>query len=116
MGIFVRSPETHDTEKVHWKKFTNRTQGNRAVGGRLYLTDRRLMLEPNRIDAAPKGRAWSAALFSIVEVRADTPNGNLFSGGVRTRLRLDLDDGHSGYFEVNGVQDVLEVIERAVRA
>jgi hypothetical protein len=116
MGIFFKSPDVHDPEKIRWKKFANRTQGNPAVGGRLYLTDRRLIFEPNRIDAATKGRPWSASLDSIEGVGTDSPNGNLFSGGVRTRLRLDLDDGRSEYFVVNGVQDVIEVIEKAVRA
>ena len=115
MGIFFKSPDVHAPEKVHWKKVANRTQGNRAVGGRLFLTERRLIFEPNRLDAATKGRSWSAPLKSIAGVGKDAPTGSLISGGVRTRLRLDLDDGHSEYFVVNGVHHVVEIIERAIR-
>ncbi len=90
--------------------------GRRAVGGCLYLTDRRLIFEPDRVDAAMRGRPWSASLASIKAVGTDAPNGNLFSGGVRTRLRLDLNYECSEYFVVNGVQEVVEVIGRAVQA
>ena len=115
MGIWLKSPGLLDHETVRWKKFANRTQGNRAVGGCLYLTERRLIFEPNRFDAVTKGRSWSAWLKSIESVGTEAPNGYGFSGGLRTRLRLDLDDGHSECFVVNGVQDVITELDRAIQ-
>ncbi len=115
MGIFFKSPNIHAPEKVRWKKFANRTQGNRAVGGHLYLTQSRLIFEPNRMDAMLNGQSWSASLTSITTVGTDAPNGNVLSGGLRTRLKLDLEDGRSEYFVVNGVQEVVEVITEAAR-
>src|SRR5258708_1196187 len=114
MGIIFKSPEMQDHEWVLWRKFANRTQGNRAVGGRLHLTDRQLIYEPNRFDAVTKGRPWSATLASIQAVSTEGRNGSLFSGGMRTRLRIELETGSTEYFVVNRAQDVVKVIKGAV--
>ena len=117
MGVFIKSPHLSDAERVLWKKAANRTQGGRAVGGRLYLTETRLIFQPNRFDAATKGQPWSATLADIEGVSTEAPDGRLsglFSGGVRTRLRLDVSGGGSERFVINGVDTAVQKIRETV--
>jgi hypothetical protein len=113
VGIWVGGPALEQGETVLWERAANRTQaGRRAVGGRLFLTGSRLLFEPNRVDAATGGKNWSAPLASIRSVSTEPRDWNLFSGGLRTRLRLDLDDGVE-LFAVNHLDEVVTVIRRA---
>jgi hypothetical protein len=114
MGIWVRGPDLGQSEKVVWNRAANRTQSRgRAVGGRLYLTQERLVFEPNRVDAITGGSSWQAALGHIAGVSSQAPDGNAFSGGLRTRLRLDLADGSVELFVVNHLEDVVRTIRQA---
>jgi len=83
------------------------------VGGRLYLTDERLLFEPNRADAVGKGESWSTGLQAIREVGKEMPNGKRFEGGLRTRLRLDLQDGTYQRFVVKDLESVVQTLRRA---
>jgi hypothetical protein len=114
MGIFVRSPQLSGAESVLWKKAANRTQGGRSVGGRLYLTDTRLIFQPNRFDAVTKGHPWSVPLAGIESVSTEAPDGSPFSGGLRTRLRLDLSDGDSAFFVINGIETAVQKIQEGI--
>ena len=115
MGIWVRDPALEQVETVLWKRAANRTQSDRrAVGGRLFLTTSRLLFEPNRLDAVTGGENWSAPLASIRSVGIEPRDGNRLSGGLRARLRLDLADGDTELFVVNHVDDVVNVIKKAV--
>lgn len=119
MGIFFKPAQLAGDETLIWKKLANRTQGARAVGGRLFLTDRRLMFQPNRIDAVLRGRAWSTPLTLIERVGYEDPDGSLFSGGLfsgglRTRLRIDLVGGGTELFVVNGVDSAVQIIQKGV--
>lgn len=66
----------------------NRTQSDqRAVGGHLYLTDRRLVFEPHRFDASLSGRGASVPLHDITDViRVPRDLTHFFGGGLRARL------------------------------
>jgi hypothetical protein len=114
MGIWVRSPQLAGGERVVWKKYANRTQGGRAVGGRLYMTDSRLFFQPSRIDAATKGQFWSAPLAAIEGVSTDAPDGNYFSGGLRTRLQINVSNGATELFVVNHVGDAVQAIQQGI--
>lgn len=114
MGAFIKSPALSGNERVVWKKTANHTQSGRAVGGRLYLTDTRLIFQPNRIDAATKGQPWSASLAAIEGVSTEAPDGNLFSGGLRTRLQLSMSGGDSELFVVNGADAAVQVIQEHI--
>jgi hypothetical protein len=114
VGIWARDPVLAQTEAVLWKRAANRTQsGWRAIGGFLFLTGSRLLFEPNRVDAATGGKGWSAPLASILSVSIESPDGHLFSGGLRSRLRLDLDGGNTELFVVNRVHEVAAEIRKA---
>jgi len=110
----VRKPTLEATETVARNWAANRTQSDRrAVGGRLFLTGSRLIFEPNRFDAVAGGRPWSVPLTSVRTVGTELPDGKPFSGGLRTRLRLDLVEGKTELFVVNHVEDVAEVIRQS---
>ncbi|RMI31374.1 hypothetical protein [Nocardia stercoris] len=113
MGIWIRSPKLADGETVSWRRFANRTQGNRAVGGRLYLTGARVLFEPSHVDALTGGQSWSAPLEWVASVGSQLPTGGAFDGGLRTRLRIQLRDGTVELFVVNGLDDAIAVLQRA---
>jgi hypothetical protein len=124
MGIWVRTPDLEKTETVVWNRAANRTQSSgRAVGGRLYLTQSRLAFEPNRLDAVTRGRPWQTPLGAIAAVGSQAPDGKApdgkapggkaQSGGLRTRLRLDLSDGSVELFVVSRPDEVVKAIKGA---
>lgn len=114
MGIWFKHPHLSGAEQATWKSAANRAQRGRSVGGRLYLTNERLIFEPNRLDAATKGRPWSTLLDAIQCVATESPDGNVVSGGLRTRLRLDLVDGTTELFVVNDLESVVQTIDDGV--
>jgi hypothetical protein len=82
----------------------NRTQGKRAVGGGLHVTNHRLLFSPNLIDARLGGKPWSCALGDIVGVGVQHRRFSLlelFSGGLVDRVRIDLRDGRRELFVVD---------------
>jgi hypothetical protein len=113
MGIVFRSLHLMDSEKLLWEKFANRTQGRRSVGGRLYLTNTRLIFQPHRLDAALNGQSWIAPLNQIQEVVVEPPDGGRFNGGMRTRLLIRTDAG-TDHFVVNHVETAVDQIKQAV--
>lgn len=114
MGMWVREPTLEPAEEVLWKRAANRTQSDRrAVGGCLYLTAARLYFEPNRLDAMTGGQRWSAPLAAVRHAGTEQRDGNRLSGGLRTRLRLDLVGGGVELFVVNHVDNVAKVISQA---
>ncbi len=83
---------TDETWVAHYA--ANRSQGRRAVGGGLHLTTHRVLFSPNRIDASLGGEAWSCALTEIASLGIQPGKfalADLFSGGLRARLRINRD-------------------------
>lgn len=51
---------------MRWEARANRFQHRlRAAGGRIYLTDRRLVFAPHKLDSKLAGRVWSARLTDL---------------------------------------------------
>lgn len=121
MGFWVPQPRLNSSESLRWKQAANRTQGGRSVGGRLFITNERLVFQPNRFDSVTGGRSWSVGLSGIAGVRARQRaepllSEGLFSGGIRKRLQLDLTSGETELFVVNRLPELIGVIEKAVVA
>jgi hypothetical protein len=69
-GLRVKEPEFESSEMVVDEWRTNQWQMRiRSVGGRLYLTDRRLIFVPTRIEARLAGRVWAARLSELEGAR-----------------------------------------------
>lgn len=90
----------------------NRTQSNqRAVGGHLYLTDRRLLFEPHRFDASLSGRGASVPLRDISDViRVPRDLKHFFGGGLRARLGVVTARG-TDLFVVNDLGSKIQRIQ-----
>lgn len=115
MGIWIRSPRLTESETVTWKQLANRSQSNkRAVGGCLHLTPSRLIFEPTHLDSLTGGRSWSTPLTTISTIGIEPRTGQVFNGGMRDRLRLDLTDGSVEFFVLNNLDEALPVLRDAV--
>jgi hypothetical protein len=101
-------------ESLIWSRRANHTQGPaRAVGGRLFLTDRRIVFVPHAFDRDLWGRAWSCPLSEIAEVGEEPRTWGLFDGGMRRRLRVTPNRGDKALFVVNKLRDAVQQIRAA---
>lgn len=95
----------------------NRTQGRRAVGGSLDLCDGLLVFRPNAFDRALGGEPVDIALAQVVDVGIEP--GRLspmefFSGGLRSRLRVQLADGTTELFVVRDPDHAAQLLLAAI--
>ena len=66
LGLRVSEPTFEEGEEVCWEARANRfQQGIRSIGGRIYLTERRLVFAPNKVETRIGGRAWDARLVDL---------------------------------------------------
>jgi hypothetical protein len=109
---------TVDGEGVWSRRWANRTQSRvRAAGGRLYLTNLRLLFCPHGVDAALAGEFWQTPLTEIAEVARQKKDLRAsMSGGLRTRLRITVRDGSTELFVINKLDDVIAEIQSAVHS
>lgn len=83
----------------------------RAVGGTLSLLPDRLEFRPHAVDAALAGQVWAAHLSQVRAVSKEGVNlGDFFSGGIRSRLRIDLWDGSHELFVVWNLDEVIQAL------
>ena len=102
-----------------WQRLANRQQGPyRAIGGRLFLTDRRLIFVPNMVDLATGGRHWNRDLQDIARVGPEPRHFGIpfvtKDVGLRKRLRVEARDGSVDIFLVNRVSAAVRRLEAAV--
>jgi len=66
LGLRVREPTFEEGETVLWEARANRFQQKiRSIGGRIYLTDRRLLFAAHKFDEKLAGHSWSARLVDL---------------------------------------------------
>ena len=95
----------------------NHTQGKRAVGGKIFVTNCRLAFAPNRIDANMGGRTWEMPLSDFISAGTDKPHiriTEIFSGAWRTRLAIHGQVGGVQYFVVGIPEKVSSEITTAI--
>lgn len=94
-------------EVIEWEAYANRTVSKiRAIGGKLYLTNTRLIFSPNFFDKIFNGKAWDVTLNNIVSISRKPGRfslSNLFNSGIRDRLKLELENGSYELFLVNNL-------------
>jgi len=117
--------ELRDDEELRFEERANHTQNRRrAVGGKLFVTDRRLGFVPHSFDDALAGNHVDVPLDAVETVTAEptrrspgailrSPLETLFGGGLRVRLRIETADGEVELFVVDEVESVIEKIEAA---
>jgi hypothetical protein len=107
---WLKGVEAEPQEQVVWSQAANRIQSSgRAAGGKLFLTDRRLVFCPHWLDGASGGRTWWVPLATIAAV------GTAPKQGRRERLRIELADRKEELFVVNRVAEVVSRLDAAGR-
>lgn len=101
-------------ESVGWSKRANYSVGGRAVGGKLHVTDRRIVFRPHVLDRVTGGKGFTAPLSAVTGVSKAPKDGQLFSGGLRDRLQIELGDGSVHHFVVNQLDQTIEEELRAL--
>lgn len=102
-------------EQVGWDCLANRQQdGWRAVGGKLYLTNQRIIFCPHFLERVLGGKKWSTPLDDITDATTEAPDGEPLSGGLRPRLALLLQDGSRELFVVNNLNETVPRLQRAL--
>jgi hypothetical protein len=108
LGLGVREPVFDDGEEVRWEARANRFQHKiRAIGGRLYLTDRRLVFVPNKFEEKVAGKAWSARLADLDRA---------FVAGPMKTVRVVGSDGQEQRFVLRPQVESAATIDAAIQA
>lgn len=108
MGWWVATPYSPGNEVWVWKHAANRAQnGIRQVGGRLFLSDQRLVFQPNRFDALTRGERWAVSRGQVAEFSVSARQPSLNPAALRNRLRVSQHDGEVDVFVVNHLDEVL---------
>lgn len=108
---------TSDGEQTLWSGLANRTQNAfRAAGGTLYLTNRKLSFIVHPFDSNAWDSNWSVDLHDIQSVNLHPIDlKDLFGGGLRKRLRVEMTDGHAELFLVNHLDHVIALLRQHIR-
>jgi hypothetical protein len=101
-------------ERLLLTRWANHAEGRTARGGRLFVTDRRLVFEPHAVErfltrASRVDIRWTTV--ARVHVAPRTLRG-LFGGGLRRRLAVTRQDGSCERFVVNRVESVARDLDR----
>lgn len=106
-----------DGEVVIERWRANRTQtSTRAVGGHLYLTNRRIVFAPHILDSVLEGAFWIVALADVRQIdRHKRDLSQILGGSIRDRLEIVRTDGTADLFVVNKLDSVMEKLERCLR-
>jgi hypothetical protein len=109
---WLKSVAAEPAEEVVWSQAANRLKDSgRAVGGKLFLTDRRLVFCPHWVDAATGGGAWQVPLERVAAI-GTIPKGSP-GGGMRDRLAIELAGGGRERFVVNRLEAVVARLNTA---
>ena len=107
-GVGLRDGEV----VVDWWR-ANHTRARVAVGGRLWLTDQRLVFEPHGFEAGVIGRrVWTCELTDVLHVGTAPRGWSPTSGAWRRRLAVQ-HGATTDLFVVNRVGKVVEAIQHA---
>jgi hypothetical protein len=108
IGLGVDAPEFEPGEHLIWEARANRFQTRiRAIGGRIYLTDRRLVFVPNRFERHVAGRAWSAQLTGLERA---------FVKGPMKTVRVVSGEGRQERFVIWPREESARRIDQAIKA
>ena len=104
MSVLNAPPRLQPGETIRWMSLANHTAGRwRSAGGKLIVTDQRILFQPNRIDALLGGAMWECPLAAVTGVKTINRDRTVLAGGVRERLGIHTEDGMER-FVVNDLQ------------
>ena len=96
-------PELEEGERVLFESRASWSRRGVARGGTLVLTDRRLLFEPNSMEASIGLLPSSWPRSALREVAVARRGWGLLSGALRRRLRVTLGDGTAVLFVIGDV-------------
>lgn len=112
--IWFGMPILLPNETISSSHLANYSQSKgRATGGKLYITNRRIIFHPHILDRILFGRKLSLLLNEIDSASAEPGGKNLFNGALRDRLKVELINGSSYFFVVNGIDTLKNAIINA---
>lgn len=117
MGFWLAEPKLEVGETIRWQSAAGRSL-NRWItaGGRLIVTDRRVLFQPNRFDAATGKKPWECPLAAVTGFKEVDRDVTTLAGGSRKRLGIQNPDGVE-MFVVNDLEKkVIELREALPRA
>jgi hypothetical protein len=101
-------------ENLIFERRANRTQGGIAHGGRLCLTNRRLVFEPHRVERGlTRASDRTVRLSEIAAADVAPRTWGVFSGRLRQRLRIEVVHGSQELFVVSRASDLATQINQA---
>jgi hypothetical protein len=114
MGLWLAKPNLEAGEEIRWQSAAGRSL-NRWItsGGWLAVTDKRVLFQPNRFDAATGKRPWECPLASVRAIDAADRDPAMLSGGVRKRLGIQTSEGVE-LFVVNGLEKKVAELREAL--
>ena len=103
-----------DGERLIFSVRANRAQSNRAVGGRLYATNRRIVFAPHGVDLTAGLAPWELDVASLREISIAPRGRNPFDGSLRRRLEIKSNRGADVFVvpKVGRVAERLDEIRR----
>jgi hypothetical protein len=111
MGVWFRNPLLNAGEIAERHFFAMHLQGWRGgIGGRLTVTDARLIFMANRFEPIFGGKDWSVPLKDVTACDVTGRKLNLWAGGWRRRLLVTLNDGSQEQFVVEDVDGIAAVL------
>lgn len=94
MGIWTAQPRLGTGETVRWRSSAGRALSRWITsGGQLVVTDRRLLFQPNRFDAATGKKPWELPLDQVVDIEPVDRELTATAGGSRRRLGIKTSSG-----------------------
>lgn len=115
MGIWFVDPTLAPNEKSLYRVTANRLVTGRSLGGKLVVTNRRVLFEPNRLDQLTGGKAWAADATAIQNV-AIAPGGKegiaqYGPAGARRHVVVTTAGVEAGVFVVRDPESLRSAIE-----
>jgi hypothetical protein len=107
MGLWLAEPKLEAGEAIQWQASAGRSLNRWTTsGGRLTVTNKRVLFQPNRFDTATGKTPWECPLTSVSGFEAVGRDLTVPAGGTRLRLGIQTSTGVE-IFVVNGLEDKL---------
>lgn len=94
----------------------NRSLGDRTLGGTLTITSEAIEFTPNKVDGSQGKHVVNISFDDIVDVGVEEKfsggfRETVFGGGLRDRLRIEMEDGTEELFVLNNLGEVVSELE-----
>ena len=108
MGLLVPKPRLEGGETSQWHRLANREQGDKAVGGRLDVTTKRVVFTASRLEG---GSGWEVPRGDVSAVAVQAPGPDSGPGGIRHQVRLELRNGDTELFVIRDPEGAVKELQ-----